>query len=768
MEHRGCIFRFADVEVDERNFSVTKAGEVLPVEPKVFKVLQFLLHHPDRVVRKDELLDAVWNDCSVSESSLTRSVATLRRLLGDDIHEPRYIATVPTVGYRFLFDVQVSVDGAVASSVEAETFDNGQSHVAKALGGSSGATVIALEALSDSGSTSALSVAPNSKRRVYWWAPAAVLMVVSALAVVLYLTRSARPPIMPTLTRLTWDSGLTTDPALSPVGKLLAYASDRSGEGHLDIYIQQIGGGEPLRLTSGPGDKMEPAFSPDATEIAFHSLESGGIYVVSTLGGTPRKVAPEGNRPQFSPDGTWIAYSTGGVGGVGLNIPGQARMYVVASTGGTPRQVRPDFAAAIYPVWSPDGQHLLFLGNPDASKPAEETIDWWVTPLAGGSSIKTGALEITRKAKLGGDFQSYPWALITPTWEPDGIGLVFHGRSGDSVNLWRITISPTTFKAIGPVQRLTSGLTREENPSIASGVKGTIRVAFSSIGESLAVWSLPINPNEGKVTGEPRQLTHDAGGDFMPDISRDGNRVVFISTRPGNQEIWIKDLKTGHESELTATRVNKYFPFFSPDGSMVAFSEATSWDIYIVPSGSGVAENVCAGCGEATDWSSDGKRIIGNTLDGRAWMLDLASRRKGDLLNTQRWIATDSFSPDGRWFEFLVVDKGFHAYIARLDEVPVPERDWIAVMEDGEAQIWSPDGKLLYATSYRDGHWCIWARHLDPGTQQPVGEPFPVFHAHSPRLLLASERELSIAGSKMVLGLAERTGNVWMAQWKEQ
>jgi DNA-binding winged helix-turn-helix (wHTH) protein len=102
MEQRGCIFRFADIQVDESNFSVTKAGEVLPLEPKVFKVLQFLLHHADRVVTKDELLEAVWNNCSVSESSLTRSVAVLRRLLGDDTREPRYIATVPTVGYRFL------------------------------------------------------------------------------------------------------------------------------------------------------------------------------------------------------------------------------------------------------------------------------------------------------------------------------------------------------------------------------------------------------------------------------------------------------------------------------------------------------------------------------------------------------------------------------------------------------------------------------------------------------------------------------------------
>lgn len=201
---------------------------------------------------------------------------------------------------------------------------------------------------------------------------------------------------------------------------------------------------------------------------------------------------------------------------------------------------------------------------------------------------------------------------------------------------------------------------------------------------------------------------------------------------------------------------------------MVGFSVAPSWDIYIVPSAGGVAENVCAGCGEVTDWSPDGKRILGNTLDGKAWMLDLGSRRKSDLLKTQRWIATVNFSPDGRWFDFEVVDKGFHTYIAHLEEVPVPERDWIAVTENAEPGNWSPDGKLLYAVSYIDGHKCIWARHFDPRTQQPVGELFPVFHAHSPRLVLASEQELSLAGGKMVLGMTDRTGNIWMAEWKEQ
>src|SRR5271154_6468088 len=110
-EHKCFVFTFADVEVREREFSIVKAGELLAVEPKAFRVLLFLLRSPHRLITKDELLDAVWSDCAVSDNSLTRSVALLRRLLGDDTHEPRYIATVPTVGYRFLCEVKVTEDG---------------------------------------------------------------------------------------------------------------------------------------------------------------------------------------------------------------------------------------------------------------------------------------------------------------------------------------------------------------------------------------------------------------------------------------------------------------------------------------------------------------------------------------------------------------------------------------------------------------------------------------------------------------------------------
>src|SRR5580704_1046901 len=110
MAGKSFIFRFDDVEVREREFTLTKAGKVLAVEPKAFRALLFLLRNPQKVISKDELLNSVWGDTAVTEGSLTRCIWLLRSLLGDDIREPRYIATVATVGYRFVCKIEVSED----------------------------------------------------------------------------------------------------------------------------------------------------------------------------------------------------------------------------------------------------------------------------------------------------------------------------------------------------------------------------------------------------------------------------------------------------------------------------------------------------------------------------------------------------------------------------------------------------------------------------------------------------------------------------------
>jgi eukaryotic-like serine/threonine-protein kinase len=101
-------YSFDDVIVEGHAFRVLKAGKPIGLEPKAINVLVFLLENPQRLVGKRELLDQVWGDTFVTENVLSRAVAQLRNALGDDAKEPRYIETVPTRGYRFIFPISVS------------------------------------------------------------------------------------------------------------------------------------------------------------------------------------------------------------------------------------------------------------------------------------------------------------------------------------------------------------------------------------------------------------------------------------------------------------------------------------------------------------------------------------------------------------------------------------------------------------------------------------------------------------------------------------
>jgi serine/threonine protein kinase len=619
---------------------------------------------------------------------------------------------------------------------------------------------LAFEELRLRSQTGQLQLARPQSRSAEWARRAgAAIVILAALAGADWWWRYHHAPANPRpaeLVRLTSDSGLTSFPALSADGRMLCYSSDRgSTSGNLNLWVQQLGGGDPIRITNDETDDIDPAFSLDGTHIAYHSdRKGGGIYVVPTLGGTPWLVAPQGRHPRFSPDGTWLTYWVGQVGS-GF-VTGSARMYIVPAAGGKPRQVRPEFAMAFNPLWMPDGKHLLFVGRLDGKSPAAQTLDWWTAPLEGGTAARTGALEIFRGQKLlprGGSF------VITPdAWAPAGGGLLFSARRGDTTNLWQLGFS-SRGKFDGLPRRLTAGTNDEVNAAVAHD-----KIVFASHTVVVNIW---------RTNPELMHVTDGVSFQAYPSISADGRRMAFISARSGNWELWLKDLKTGQEVQLTRGPVRKYQPKISGDGSHIAYwqLDGQKGASYMVDSQGEAVEKICEPCGPPTNISNDGRRVLLETFTSDPpgiLLADMATKKQfrfivsADPLKSIPYAAR--FSPDERWVAFhrTLSDSALRrVFVAVIppDASPILERDWIPVTEEGrnlEAH-WSSDGNFLYYLSDRDGFRCIWGQRLD-SIKQPAGPPFAVQHFHE-----ATRSILGVGGSAGAVGLSTVPGGLIFA-----
>ena len=158
----------------------------------------------------------------------------------------------------------------------------------------------------------------RSRCRSYSGSPASCVI---AVAVAMMFSRGDQAGSRPLeLHRLTYDAGASVVPAISPDGNLVAFSSDRAGDGGFDIWVRHINQPQPTRLTDHPADDWHPSFSPDGSRLIFRShRDGGGIYIINALGGGLKKVAGPGIFPQFAPNGT--EYRLLGRPGVDTRVP---------------------------------------------------------------------------------------------------------------------------------------------------------------------------------------------------------------------------------------------------------------------------------------------------------------------------------------------------------------------------------------------------------------------------------------------------------------
>jgi Tol biopolymer transport system component len=588
--------------------------------------------------------------------------------------------------------------------------------------------------------------------------PIAALVGVAVLAMGGFLLgridRTAPPPFRAgPVTRLTWDSGLTTAPTLSADGKLAVYASDRSGDRNLDLWAQQVSSGTAVRITTDPADDHQPSVSPDGSRVAFRAERDGGaVYVMPTLGGDVRLLAPRGRGPRFSPDGAQVVYWLGSELGPRENLAA-AQTFVITAAGGAPRQAGSDLTVAAFPNWSPDGTALLVLGR----TADRATLDWWWLPLDGRPPQKTGAFEQFQAAGL---LLVGPDAPIPETWIDDEVVFSAVGVTGTQ-NLWAIRVSSRTGLVEGGARRLTAGA-GDEIASVAAA--GTL--AFSSRDSRSQIFGLPIDANNGRALGDLRPLrpSFPARAAARATVAADAPIMVFPIFTPGSSEIRIRDLDTEKERIITLVRSEQFTnPVISADGTMIGYTArdqgVTSG--YAVRTDGGVPRKICDRC-SLWGWLADGRRVLVDQDPG-VYVLDTESGERQLVLSERSGRA--ELSPDERWISLRSADGIFVAPF--LPGAPPPRQDWTRIADAAEndrAAGWSPDSRLVYLLLARDGFRCLWARRLDPTSGQPLSAEFPVYHFHQSNLQWGSTSfGNAVARGLFVLDLQNVTGNVWFS-----
>jgi Tol biopolymer transport system component len=251
-------------------------------------------------------------------------------------------------------------------------------------------------------------------------------------------------------------------PTWSPDGQRFAYQMGKDGYnfiGDHDIWVAQLGGGEPVNLTKDqPANDRMPSWSPDGREIAFFSNRGGswGLYTVAAIGGQPRNILSlpgisnlNWSAPRWSKDGTQLFVSV---------RQGVENVVIVLSlqTLATTRIALPRHDGNF--IWdlsiSPDGRRFVYA---EGGQGGTEVTRLWTIPVSGGEpvSLTDGRTNVR-----------------SPTWSKDGRKVFYVSNRGGSMDLWQQVLAADG-TPVGEPLAVTQGL-------------GIRSAAFSPDGKRLA------------------------------------------------------------------------------------------------------------------------------------------------------------------------------------------------------------------------------------------------------------------------------------------
>jgi len=482
------------------------------LEPKVMQLLLRLIAADGELVTKEELVESVWEGNRVADSALTRGMSELRRALGDNAANPRFIETIPTRGYRL---VQRALP---TESQQPETHR-------------------------------------ESRRRAMGAALALVVLFGSVLAwrsrdVVEPFSPEAPPMSQARLMQTTAAPGIEAFPDYSPDGGRVVYSAEEGGG--LELYVQQLSpGASRLQLTNDGRQNVQASWSPDGLNIAYHSVSAGGIWVIPALGGESRRVSASGSSPEWLSDSRTLVFQSGtmvDLHSIEIKAHPPSTLWTVDIREGRPqpltRRNRPLGGHGAARV-SPDGSRIAFSSNQGMGGAL-------FTMRVDGTDIR----EVAGAPKTGAVFSA------------DGRYVYSVGPFQGNKWLWRTRIAPDG-EALAPAERVVRGLFREISFS-----PGGDRLIASSMERRSHLYKLALDPvSRTPVAGEEAITKGTSFRDTSPVISPSGDQVAYRQRRVGQRDqIWLVDADGQNNVQLTLDpNVSAHFPSWTDDGRGILF-----------------------------------------------------------------------------------------------------------------------------------------------------------------------------------------------------
>ena len=470
--------------------------------------------------------------------------------------------------------------------------------------------------------------------------------------------------------------GVQRYPSFSPDGNQLAFTWTGTKQDNQDVYVQQLASGSPLRRTTDPRIDYNPVWSPDGRWIAFlrRQWEAGTseLRLIPPLGGPERKLAEIRVSDTYYIIPPYQAWCPDSNCLVVTDSPGESKpaaLFVVSLETGEKRPLtHPRFPAIgdTNPAVSPDGSWLVFRRQANLHSSELYRLRLARGPVSGASADPAGLTGVGEPQPLT------PAALDAgyPTWIPGNKEILFSARG----SLWRLVVPGRNTPA-----RLPFAGEDGIMPAVSRFQPGRApRLVYVRSFQDSNIWRVDVPAPGATASAPPVVSLASTRIDSTPQLSPDGRRVAFASTRSGGWEIWLADLDGSNAVQLTSMGADSGAPCWSPDGELIVFQSNPEgqFHVYVIGVAGGKPQNLTSHA--AAEWRP-------------------------------------SFSRDGRWIYFTSNRTGQR----QIWKVPASGGDAVQVTNNiGFAAFESPDGTYLYYNQTMETPSPLW--------RQPVSGGLPV------------------------------------------